>query len=138
MPSQFLTPLVDGTVANAQLAGNLCNRLAAGLSQAHRFAFKIGCIRLLHFCHDPCPPCKTVYPKIFLFYKSGAGSDEDYASSSIRLSHSILHKALDHAMKWGYVAKNVCELVTPPRLVRKRKPQFLTKEQALHLLESLR
>lgn len=63
--------------------------------------------------------------------------DEGFASSKIRLFHAILHEALDHAVEWEYVVRNVCDLVHPPRLVRKRKPQFLTKEQALHLLKAL-
>jgi integrase len=64
--------------------------------------------------------------------------DEGFAPSMIHLLHAILHKALDHAVKWEYVARNVCDFVNLPRLVKKREPQFLTEEQALHLLETLR
>jgi integrase len=64
--------------------------------------------------------------------------DEGIAPVSIRVLHAILHTALKHAVKWEYVAKNVCDLVSPPRIVRKRNLRFLTQEEALRLLESLR
>lgn len=38
---------------------------------------------------------------------------------------------------WGYVARNVCDLVTPPRIVTK-EAVFLTVEQAHTLLECVR
>jgi hypothetical protein len=38
---QLLAPLMNGGVRNAQLAGYLCNRFSAGLSQADRFTFKL-------------------------------------------------------------------------------------------------
>lgn len=63
-------------------------------------------------------------------------SDEGYAPSKIRFFHAILHKALDHAVEWEYVVRNVCDLVHLPRLVT-REAQVLDKEQALYLLEAL-
>src|SRR2546430_11082186 len=51
-----LAPLMNGGVANAQLAGNLCDRLPSGLCQPHRFLFKLSCIDFLNLCHsDPFP-----------------------------------------------------------------------------------
>lgn len=47
--------------------------------------------------------------------------------------HGLLHKALDNAVKWGLVARNVCDLVSPPRL-RKKEKQVLSLEQAHTLL----
>ncbi|MEO7020565.1 MAG: tyrosine-type recombinase/integrase [Ktedonobacteraceae bacterium] len=48
--------------------------------------------------------------------------------------HSLLHKALDTAVKWNLIARNVCDAVTPPR-----EQQFevtaLTLEQIQKLLE---
>ena len=29
--------------------------------------------------------------------------------------HGVLHLALDNAVRWGMVSRNVCDLVTPPR-----------------------
>ena len=35
--------------------------------------------------------------------------------TSVRHLHSVLHRALKHALRWNLVARNVCEAVTPPR-----------------------
>jgi integrase len=51
--------------------------------------------------------------------------------------HGLLHKALDDAVKWGPVGRNVCDLVERPRLEEKEKP-LLNKDQALTLLESVK
>ncbi len=51
--------------------------------------------------------------------------------------HGVLHKALDDAVKWGLVGRNVCDLVERPRLEVKEKP-LLEKDQALALLESVK
>ncbi len=56
---------------------------------------------------------------------------------SIHHIHGVLHKALDNAVRWNLVSRNVCEVVSPPRLV-KHEIQPLTMEQAHKLLESLR
>jgi len=48
--------------------------------------------------------------------------------------HGLLHNALDNAVRWGLVSRNVTDLVTPPRLVKKER-QPLTLEQAKKLLE---
>jgi integrase len=44
--------------------------------------------------------------------------DKGLASSKIRVFHAILHKALDHAVEWEYVVRNVCDLAHPTRLVQ--------------------
>ncbi len=51
--------------------------------------------------------------------------------------HGVLHKALDNAVRWSLVSRNVCDLVSPPRIV---KPDIapLTMEQAKNLLEVVR
>lgn len=71
---QLLALSIDRCVGNAQLAGHLRNRFPTGLSQLHRFTLKLGCIGLLRFLYDPCPPSERVYPKLSLFHKVGAGS----------------------------------------------------------------
>jgi integrase len=60
---------------------------------------------------------------------------EKLSPSRIRFIHSTLHKALDHAVRTGLVAKNVCDSVTLPRLVR-REMQVLTPEQARKVVEA--
>ena len=48
-----------------------------------------------------------------------------------------MHKALDNAVKWNILPRNVCDAVTPPRIPRKEK-NVLTKQQAHTLLEEVR
>ncbi len=65
------------------------------------------------------------------FYKKKL--DEGFSATTVVYLHNVLHKALDTAVKWELVAKNVCDLVTPPR----QKPfevQALTLEQVQKLL----
>ena len=58
-------------------------------------------------------------------------------SSTINTIHGVLHRALDNAVKWGYIARNVCDSVSPPRIV-KHEIKPLTMEQASKLLEVAR
>jgi integrase len=51
--------------------------------------------------------------------------------------HGVLHKALDNAVLWNLASRNVCDVVSPPRLVKPEK-RSLTMEQAHRLLESVR
>lgn len=54
---------------------------------------------------------------------------------SVKNLHTILHKALDHAVKWGLISRNVCDLVELPASIR-QEMQYLTLEQAKCLLEA--
>ncbi len=51
--------------------------------------------------------------------------------------HGVLHHALDNAVRWNLVARNVCDVVSPPRVPKKEK-QVLTIQQAHILLEHVR
>jgi len=62
---------------------------------------------------------------------------EGLSSRTLRTTHAILHKALDDAVRWKFVAQNMCDLVSPPRLT-KHEIQTLTQEQARKLLEVAR
>lgn len=44
--------------------------------------------------------------------------DEGFAALTVIHMHNILHKALDEAVKWNLVSRNVCKLVSPPRRQR--------------------
>jgi integrase len=57
------------------------------------------------------------------------------APKTINSVHGVLHKALDNAVRWSLVSRNVCDLVSPPRVV-KREMKPLTLEQAHKLLET--
>lgn len=59
------------------------------------------------------------------------------APATIRYYHSVLHNALEMAVKWDLVARNVCDLVEPPRKQR-FEMQPLTLEQSQRLLQTLR
>ena len=54
---------------------------------------------------------------------------------SVRYLHAILHKALDHAVRWELAARNVADAVDPPRL-HHREMAVLTSEQAAAFTES--
>ncbi len=57
--------------------------------------------------------------------------------ASVRNIHQILRKALDNAVRWNLVPRNVCDVVSPPGIV-KHEIQLLTKEQAQQLLRTAR
>lgn len=56
--------------------------------------------------------------------------------STVKRIRSILAQALDQAMRWGWVGRNVAKLARSPRETR-REGRSLTPEQARGLLESL-
>lgn len=64
-------------------------------------------------------------------------SEEGLSPKTINSIHGVLHKALDNAVRWNLVSRNVCDLVSPPRIV-KPEIQPLTMEQAHKLLEAAR
>ncbi len=51
--------------------------------------------------------------------------------------HAVIHRGLEAALRLGLVARNVADLVTPPR-AREREMQVLTPEQARQLLTTAR
>jgi integrase len=65
------------------------------------------------------------------FYAKKAG--EELSATTINHFHNVLHKALDTAVKWNLVARNVCDLVSPPRR-KQYEVQPLTLEQVHKLL----
>jgi len=62
--------------------------------------------------------------------------NEGLSAKTIQNIHGLLHKALDNAVKWGLVSRNVCSVVSTPRLIR-HEIHPLTKEQAQLLLEKV-
>jgi integrase len=61
--------------------------------------------------------------------------EEGYAPQTIKHIHRVLHRALNDALKWDLVAKNVCDAVDAPR-VPKQEMKALTPEQAQQFLEA--
>ncbi len=68
------------------------------------------------------------------FYKQKM--EEGLSNSTVGTFHNVLHKALDTALRWGLVARNVSELVTPPRKEH-YEIQPLSIEQVQQLLKAL-
>jgi len=70
--------------------------------------------------------------------------NEGMAPKTIQNMHGLLHKALDNAVKWGLVPRNVCDAVSTPRLphheifplTREQAQQFVAKIEG-HQLEAL-
>ena len=54
---------------------------------------------------------------------------------TVRYLHTVLRKALQQAMKWGMVARNVCDATDPPRAVRPHV-KIWTPEEARQFLQA--
>jgi len=63
--------------------------------------------------------------------------DEGLSPMRVRGFHLVLHSALENALKWNLIGKNVCDLVTPP-IPQRHEIQPLTPEQAQQLLQVAR
>lgn len=68
------------------------------------------------------------------FYTELRTNEKALSNRSIQFAHTILHQALDRAVKWGIVARNVAEAVDAPR-PEKRKGSIWTGEQAVYFLQ---
>jgi len=62
---------------------------------------------------------------------------EGLSASTIKGIHGILHGALDNAVRWNLVSRNVSGLVKKPRIV-KHKIHPLTEEQVRTLLDAVK
>lgn len=60
-------------------------------------------------------------------------SREGLSPASVRKVHAILHRAIDQAVKWGWVQQNVIDRTSPPRLV-KAEHSPPTPEQVVELI----
>ena len=69
--------------------------------------------------------------------KEGGAQKQGLSTKTVHEIHGVLHLALENAVRWGYLARNVCDLVDPPSIVS-REPTPLTLEQAQALLKSIR
>ena len=63
--------------------------------------------------------------------------EEGLSSKVVHDIHGVLHLALKNAVRWGMVSRNVCDLVTPPRIVS-REVVPLSVEQARLLMKHVR
>src|SRR2546423_5433186 len=74
------------------------------------------------------PVQKLTAAKVQDFYTQKL--NEGLAPRTVTFIHAVLHNALENAVKWGLVSRNVSKLVTLPRTER-YEAQTLTTEQAL-------
>jgi len=70
--------------------------------------------------------------QIQAFYTSKL--NEGLSQKRVKAIHSVLHKALENAVKWNLVGRNVCDFVNPP-IPKRYEIQPLTQEQAQRLLK---
>ncbi len=63
--------------------------------------------------------------------------EEGYAPQTVKHMHRVLHKALNDALCWDLVARNVCNSVKAPR-VSKKEMQILSGDQAQQFLDAAR
>ena len=59
-----------------------------------------------------------IIQKFYLDLQKGPRNDGragNLSSNSVRYAHVILHEALEQAVRWGLISRNVCDLVDPPR-----------------------
>lgn len=61
--------------------------------------------------------------------------EEGLSPTTVSHIHSTMHRALDQAMRWGVVLRNVAELLDPPKRAR-RDMVALTPEEARTLLST--
>jgi integrase len=61
-----------------------------------------------------------------------------FAPASVNKLHVTLHKALDQAVKWHMIPRNVCEAVKAPRPAPEGEMRTLSPEEARKLLEAAR
>lgn len=59
------------------------------------------------------------------------------SARSVQYIHSVLHRALKHAVRWGLVVRNVAELADSPR-VQRRPMKTLTAAQVRTFLDATR
>jgi integrase len=81
------------------------------------------------------PIQKLTAAKVQAFYTQKL--DEGLAPRTVIAIHSVLHRALEIAVKWGLVPRNITKLVSLPHAER-YEAQTLTVEQAGKLLEAAR
>jgi len=61
--------------------------------------------------------------------------NDGFSATTVISFHNLLHKALETAVRWNILSRNICDLVSPPRRVR-YEIRPLNLEQIQHLLQT--
>jgi integrase len=62
--------------------------------------------------------------------------NEGLTPTTVNLIHKVLHRALEDALRWGLVQRNVCELIDPPRRAHHEMSPH-SADEARRLLEAV-
>jgi integrase len=90
-----------------------------------------------HLCTRPLPLALKPTSQSFLHNDPQRRCPSGLSSTTVRHLHAVLHTALVQAVKHGLVARNVCDLVDPPRFASHER-RTLTAEEARRFLETAR
>ena len=90
---------------------------------------RLGDARFVPFCSPPWTANNTEAhsSKVQAFYSQKL--EEGLSPRSVILIHAVLHQALENAVKWGLVPRNVTKLVSLPHVGR-YDAQILTTDQS--------
>lgn len=80
------------------------------------------------------PLSKLTPAHLQTFYSKLGKKDKPLSNRSIQFAHTLIHEALNRALKWGLVGRNVAEAVDPPR-VEKNKGTSWTPGQTVAFME---
>ncbi|GLV57516.1 site-specific integrase [Dictyobacter sp. S3.2.2.5] len=135
--NEVLRELEKGTVVTAARK-KLGDYLEDWLENAHRSQLRISTYvnykKLIRYIVDDLGNVwldKLTPQQLQAFYTKKL---ETLSSKVVHEIHGVLHLALKNAVRWGMVSRNVCDLVTPPRIVS-REVVPLTLEQARVLVK---
>jgi integrase len=67
-----------------------------------------------------------------------AMSEDGLSARTVQYVRAVLRAALDQAVRWSYVSRNVAAVTTPPRDETKKKMKPLTIDQARRLIEAVK
>ncbi len=62
--------------------------------------------------------------------------DSGFAPATVHKCHTVLHKALNQAVEWHLVPRNVADAVKPPRPTPRKEMRALSPEAARRLLDA--
>jgi integrase len=129
-----IVPSTERTTVEEFMAKWLADYVRPNLDQSTAISYE-GEIRLHIVPLLGGIPLRDLRPEqLARFYAAKTAS---LAQSHVLYLHRIIHKALNTAMRWSLVPRNVADAVDAPRVRREERP-VLTEEQVGRLLDALR